>query len=106
MFPNSHLRGLGSDASDHCPVLLQTNLGRKAKARFHFESYWPKFDDFDDILVQAWIRPQSVHDPLHRLNCMLRAMAKSLQRWSATRIGEIREQLLMAHELVLCLDIA
>ena len=22
-FPNAHLRGLGSDASDHCPLLLQ-----------------------------------------------------------------------------------
>jgi len=25
-FPNCHLQALGSDASDHCPLLLQTNL--------------------------------------------------------------------------------
>ena len=30
LFPNAHLQGLGSDASDHCPLLLQTNLGRTA----------------------------------------------------------------------------
>lgn len=38
-FPNSYLRGLGSNASDHCPLLLQTNMGPMAKARFHFEIY-------------------------------------------------------------------
>jgi endonuclease/exonuclease/phosphatase family metal-dependent hydrolase len=26
-FPNSHLRALGSDASDHWPLLLHTNMG-------------------------------------------------------------------------------
>lgn len=44
LFPNAHLHGLGSDASDHCPLLLQTNLGRMHKARFHFEVFWPKFE--------------------------------------------------------------
>lgn len=76
MFPNCHLRGLGSDASDHCPLLLQTNLGQKAKARFHFEIFWPKFDDFDEVLSQAWRRPKHASDPLQRLDSMLRALVK------------------------------
>lgn len=33
-FPNAHLRGLGSEASDHCALLLQTNMGQMGKARF------------------------------------------------------------------------
>ena len=37
---------------------------------------------------------------------MLRALVCELQRWSATRIGEIKAQPLMARELVLRLDIA
>jgi endonuclease/exonuclease/phosphatase family metal-dependent hydrolase len=45
-FPNSHLRALGTDASDHCALLLQTNMGQMSKARFHFEQFWPKFDDY------------------------------------------------------------
>jgi hypothetical protein len=53
-FPNAHLRGLGSDASDHCPLFLQTNMVHMTKARFHFEAFWPKFDDYDDIVTQAW----------------------------------------------------
>jgi exonuclease III len=54
MFPNSHLRGLGSDASDHCPLLLHTNLGAPTKARFHFEVFWPKFEDYEETIDAAW----------------------------------------------------
>jgi hypothetical protein len=45
-FPNAHLRCLSADASDHCPLLLHTNLGSMSKARFHFEAFWPKFNDY------------------------------------------------------------
>lgn len=37
---------------------------------------------------------------------MLRILVKELQRWSATKIGGIREQLLMARELIHHLDVA
>jgi len=30
-FPNAHLHGLGCDASYHCPLLLQTNMGHMTK---------------------------------------------------------------------------
>ena len=53
MFLNAHLCGLGSDASDHCTLLLQTNLGQMSKARFHFELFWPKFDDYEETIAQA-----------------------------------------------------
>ena len=45
-------------------------------------------------------------DPLARFDFMLRNLVRQLQSWSATRIGEIRAQLLMARELVLRLDTA
>jgi hypothetical protein len=53
MFSNAHLRGLGSDASDHYVLLLQTNLSQMTKAQFHFEPFWPKFNDYLDTIVHA-----------------------------------------------------
>lgn len=103
-FPNSHLRGLGSNASDHCALLLQTNLGRMSKARFHFEVFWPKFHDYDSMLVASWQRQVEAPDPLARFDAMLRNLVRELQRWSSTKIGDIKAQLLMARELVLRLD--
>jgi exonuclease III len=66
-FSNAHLRGLGSDASYHCPLLLQTNMGQMSKARFHFQLFWPKFDDYDEVIAQAWQRPTMFSDPMARL---------------------------------------
>ena len=76
------------------------------KARFHFKVFWPKFDDYEDTVMQAWRRPGNQMDPLLRLDDMLRGMVRELQQWSSTRIGEIRAQLLMDRELVLRLDTA
>jgi hypothetical protein len=56
--------------------------------------------------VQAWQQPIKPSDPLARLDNMLKMMVQELQRWSATMIGEIKAQLLMARELVLRLDTA
>ena len=106
LFPNAHLRGLGSEAPDHCALLLQTNMGHMSKARFHFEVFWPKFEDYDEFIVQAWKRPTVACDPLTRLDLMLRNLVRQLQSWSETRIGQIKTQLLMARELVLWLDYA
>lgn len=37
--PNHLLKALSSDCSDHCPLLLQTNILLWAKGRFRFESF-------------------------------------------------------------------
>lgn len=105
-FPHAHLRGLGTDASDHCALLLQTNLGQTSKARFHFEAFWPKFDDYEEVIQQAWQRPHTPTEPLARLDSMLCALVRELQRWSSSRIGEIKGQLLIARELIRQLDAA
>lgn len=39
LFPACHLQALATDASDHCPLLLQTNLAINPKPRFHFEIF-------------------------------------------------------------------
>jgi len=86
-FPNSHLHGLGSDASDHCPLLLHTNMGTMTKDRFHFEVFWSKFNDYEDTIQAAWQHPSTTCGPLHRLDNLLRTMVRELQWWSATKIG-------------------
>lgn len=77
-----------------------------SRVHFHFEPFWPRFDDFEIALTAVW-QPQSANsDPLARLDDMLRNLVHKLQRWSATKIGDIKSQLLMAHELVSRLDAA
>ena len=76
------------------------------KPRFHFEVFWPKCEDYDEFIAQAWKRPTVACDPLARLDLMLRNLVRQLQSWSEKRIGQIKTQLLLARELVLRLDYA
>jgi hypothetical protein len=71
-----------------------------SKAHFHFEPYWPKFDDFIEVLAAAWWPQSATQDPLVCLDEMLRNLVRELQQWSATKIGDIKSQLLMVCELV------
>jgi hypothetical protein len=45
-----------------------------------------------------------IADPLRRLDRKLRRLARDLQRWSAKRVGSIRDQILIANEVILQLD--
>ena len=103
-FPSCHLQALSSDASDHCPLLLQTNVIPAAKPRFHFEIFWPKFEGYMEAVESGWKCPDSVTDPYKRLDNLFRNTIKQLQSWAAKRIGQIKTQLLAAREIILKLD--
>jgi hypothetical protein len=75
-----------------------------AKPRFHFEAFWPKSEGYLETVARGWTCPDTVNDPLRRLDAMMRNLKKELQRWSASKIGNVREQLLMACEIILKLD--
>ena len=46
----------------------------------------------------------STSDPLRRLDELLKNLKRELLQWAASRIGNIREQLLMARSIILRLD--
>jgi len=104
MHPDCHLQALSSDASDHCPLLLQTQLCIHHMRRFHFESFWPKMPGYQEAVVRGWTCAASTTDPLRRLDELFRNLKRELQSWAASRIGNIRDQLLMARSIILRLD--
>ena len=53
MHPDCHLQALSSDASDHCPLLMQTQLSIQYMRRFHFESFWPKMLGYQEAVVRG-----------------------------------------------------
>jgi hypothetical protein len=104
LFPYCHLQALSSDIYDHCPILMLSNAKIKAKPRFHFEVFWPKFDDYLEAVERGWRCDGDISDPFRQLDCLLRNTAKELQSWAAKKVGNVREQLILAHEVVLQLD--
>jgi hypothetical protein len=105
LFPYCFLEALSSDISNHCPILMHSNAVLiKSKPKFHFESYWLKFDDYLDAVQRGWQCPVHVLDLFRRLDCLLRNVAKELQSWVDRKIGNIKEQLLLTKEVVLQLE--
>jgi hypothetical protein len=83
---------------------MLSNAKIKAKPRFHFEVFWPKFDDYLEAVERGWRCDGDISDPFRQLDCLLRNTAKELQSWAAKKVGNVREQLILAHEVVLQLD--
>jgi hypothetical protein len=88
----------------HDLAFYDEDLDNMSKAHFHFEIFWSKFEEYGQIVSDAWQRPAGLAGAIRHLDDKLRGLVKELQRWSATWIGGIKEQLLMARELIQWLD--
>lgn len=103
-FCDAHLQALSSSASDHCPLLLACDQMMHRSRKFKFESYWAKLEGFEDVVRQAWAAMPAGSNALSSLHFKLHATAAALRSWGAKRISELRQQLAIAHEVVLQLD--
>jgi hypothetical protein len=106
LYPEASLAAQSSSLSDHCPILMSTSLQVCSKRRFHFEKFWTRLEGFSPTLQASWDRDGAPVDPLERLDFKIRRLARDLQRWSAKRVGSIRDQILIANEVIFRLDAA
>jgi exonuclease III len=106
LYPCSYLQALLSHCSNHAPLLLQFDDGFNPKRRFRFQAFWPQVQGYLDTVKVAWSPPLPLADPLCTIDQRLRETAKGLKAWSAKSIGSIRTQVLVAKEVIFCLDAA
>jgi hypothetical protein len=59
-----------------------------------------------DEVEALWGRESLAVNPMVNLDRKFRMLARGLQRWSQRKVGSIRDQLLMANEIILRLDVA
>lgn len=105
-FPGCLLQSTSTEDSDHCPLILGLKDTQHGKRRFHFESFWPKFEGFQDAVQQAWQSVPHTPNPLETLALKFRAAAKGLQSWSDKKVGHFNSQLDLAKEILHQLEIA
>jgi hypothetical protein len=106
MFPDCLLQSSASSISDNCPLLLGLNDLTQGRRRFHFESFWTRLEGFMDVVQQSWSQPVSAGCPLQLLADKFSRLLRDLQSWSQKKIGHINQQLQLARELLLQLEIA
>ena len=89
LFPNCLLQSTASEGSDHCPLLLGLNDVQPAKARFHFESFWPTLDGFQEIVESAWSSVQVTSCPFDTQAKKFKATVRALQSWSQKKLDTL-----------------
>ncbi|KAM0870963.1 hypothetical protein ACQ4PT_039696 [Festuca glaucescens] len=89
------------DMEEFMKMMNRTNFGTG------FERFWVKLPEFQEDVAGLWARGASLRlDPLERLDLQLRRVAHDLHRWSTLRVGSIQDQLLVANEVILQLNVA
>jgi hypothetical protein len=63
-------------------------------------------EGFADVVAGSWGSAGAPADPLRRLDFKLRKLLRDLQRWSSKRVGNIRDQILIANEIIFRLEAA
>ncbi|XP_073355599.1 uncharacterized protein [Aegilops tauschii subsp. strangulata] len=106
LFPTHLLHAASTSCSDHCPLLLAAAAAPRRRARFRFESFWPRHPHFHETVDRAWNRPMTERCAFARLNTKMTRVAKDLKIWSKSLFSDARLQLHLASEIVLRLDIA
>jgi hypothetical protein len=89
-FSSYHLQCLSSDCSDHAPLLLVLNSEPWARPRFRFDQYWTRIEEFVVVVKTAWGGRLVNADVCRCLDHKLRALAKALQSWRTSCVGNIR----------------
>jgi hypothetical protein len=71
-----------------------------------FESIWPRFPSYLDVVASGWNCPVGRVDPFIALDIKFRNTAKAPKCWSQKFVGSIRLQLAVAKEVVFQLECA
>jgi hypothetical protein len=79
IFPNCLLQSSASQDSNHCPLILGLHDIKRGKRRFHFESFWPKLDGFQEAVAAAWASMPAGPCPLVSLPVKLKPTTRGLQ---------------------------
>jgi hypothetical protein len=74
------------------------------KRRFRFESFWTKVPGSSEVVARAWASTVEGVDPFRLLDHKFCNVVVELCRWSNAKIGSIRLQLAMAHEVIFRFD--
>uniref|UniRef100_A0A0A9HC54 Uncharacterized protein n=1 Tax=Arundo donax TaxID=35708 RepID=A0A0A9HC54_ARUDO len=89
-----------------CPLMLGLKDNVRGKRRFHFESFWPKFEWFMEVVTASWATRVNATCLLVRLSIKFKHFTKCLQSWSQKKVGHIKLQLQLAREILHRLEIA
>lgn len=87
-YPNASVTHLRREASDHCPILLQTALKENKNNRpFRFLQAWTTDNSSKELIFKAWNEDTRGGMHWHRLNRSLKLTTSRLKKWNRDVFG-------------------
>ncbi|KAB2601289.1 hypothetical protein D8674_002294 [Pyrus ussuriensis x Pyrus communis] len=85
LWPNSQVMHETVLASDHCPVILISNIeGQKGRKLFRFEAYWVSEEECKNVVEKCWERRYN-GSPVNRWVSALNECRYRLSRWNRSK---------------------
>lgn len=81
-FPNTFVRTLVMETSDHWPCILEIGTNIPQSKNFHFENYWLNMDRFIDTVVNGWAAQEHISDPAMLITAKFKNLRRSLKAWN------------------------
>lgn len=78
-YPNTLVRAMTMETSDHWPCLIEINTKVPKGNIFRFENHWLNRDDFISLLIQGWSTPYLPQDPAKAINAKCKNLRKQLK---------------------------
>lgn len=96
LFPFATVEHLTAAKSDHCPILLETELVvttvRAKQKRFRYECMWERDPRFGEVVAEAW-NSSGKAQTVGALSEKLASVAGTLHRWGRSTFGAVRSEL-------------
>ena len=81
MIPVTSQKGLASELSDHCPILLDNEESYEQKKIFRFEKSWFTDENFKTMVQTAWSTCTDQGSTAARMVPKHRKLRKGLKIW-------------------------
>ncbi|KHN30791.1 hypothetical protein glysoja_039729, partial [Glycine soja] len=99
-WPDSSQHVIQRDFSDHCPILLKTDMVDWGPKPFRVLDWWLKNKEYQTLVKESWIRDQQTGWGGIVLKNKLRNLKSSLKQWSREfgdvkfkKVQQLRQQL-------------
>lgn len=82
-FPNTSVKILVMEVSDHWPCVIEISTNIPSSNLFRFENIWLEHENFIEVVVQGWDAPGHIMDPARKLTAKFKSLRKALKDWKA-----------------------
>lgn len=80
-YPNSLVRTLVMETSDHWPCVVEIGTKIPQRKVFRFENYWLNQDDFVSVAIEGWSAIENIVDLAKLLNAKFKNLRRVLKTW-------------------------